>query len=230
SLSLNGANVPLDVPLASNLAGTLAIQSAEVGPGAVGQQVLGLARQARSFLGQSAEQPDSANANLTLLSFPQQDVPFEVRDAVAHHHGLKMMVGDLAIVTQGSVNIQTEEFDLVANVTLPESLFRGREGLLASLKGQPLQIPIKGSFNRPPNLQNALAGWLQQNAGSAVRNVIGNQIEKRLQGEGGLLQQGEGLLQRGGGGLQRELGQGLKSIFGQPPVQPQPAPPTPRPR
>ena len=48
---------------------------------------------------------------------------------------------------------------------------------------------------------------LQDNAGSAVRNLIGNQIERRLQGDGGLLQRGESLLQGG-------LGQGLNRLFG----------------
>ena len=108
---------------------------------------------------------------------------------------------------------------------MPESLFGSREGLLAAFKGQTLEIPFHGSFNRPPDLRKALVSLLQQNAGSAVRNVIGNQIERRLQGEGGLLQRGEGLLQGG-------LGQGLNRLFGPtqpPPPQPLPTqPPPPR--
>jgi hypothetical protein len=228
SLSLEGANVPLAAPITANTAGTLSIQSAQIGPGPMGQQVQGLARELLSLLG-SANSPANAGSqaspgsgNLAILSFPQQDVPFTVRDAVVNHQGLKVMIGDLSIVTHGDVNIQTEQFDLVASIGIPESLLGNRDGLLAALKGQTLQIPFQGSFNRPPDLGKALVSLLQQNAGSAVRNVIGNQIERRLQGEGGLLQRGEGL-------LQRELGQGFNRLFGpgQPaqPQQPPAAPP-----
>src|SRR5262249_59140922 len=54
SLSLQGADVPLSAPLASDLAGTLAIQSAQIGPGPLAQQYLGLARQLRSFFDTAA--------------------------------------------------------------------------------------------------------------------------------------------------------------------------------
>jgi len=190
----------------------------------MGQQIQVLARELFSFLRPADGQANAGSGNLALLNFPQQDVPFSVREAIVNHQGLKVMIGDLSVVTQGDVNIQTEEFALVASVALPESLFGSREGLLAAFKGQTLQIPFQGSFNRPPDLRGILVKLLQQNAGSAVRNVIGNQIERRLQGEGGLLQRGEGLLQGG-------LGQGLNRLLGpaQPtqPAQPPPAQPRP---
>lgn len=226
SLSLEGANMPLSAPVTGSAAGTLSIASAQIGPGPMGQQLQTVAREVLAFLKPGDGQAGSGSGNLALLSFPQQDVPFSMRDAVVRHDGLKVMIGDLSMVTDGNVNIQTEEFDLTATIALPESLFAGREGLLASLRGQPLKIPLRGSFSRPPDLRGALTSLLQQNAGSAVRNVIGNQIERRLQGEGGLLQRGEGM-------LQREFGQGLNRLFGpntpaQPPTQPPPAQPLPQ--
>jgi len=190
----------------------------------MGQQLQVLARELFSFLGSTS--PANADGSpLTLLSFPQQEVPFSVQNGIVRHDGLKAMIGELSIVTDGTVNVQTEEFDLTASIGLPESLFAARDGLLASFRGQPLKIPFRGSFNRPPDLRGTLVGLLQQNAGAAVRNVIGNQIERRLQGDGGVLQRGEGL-------LQRELGQGLNRLFGsgapgQPPAQPPPQQPLP---
>ena len=111
--------------------------------------------------------------------------------------------------------MQTEEFNLLASVPLPESLFRGREGLLASLKGQTLQLPIQGSFNKPLNLGKLVADIVKQNTAGAVQNIIGRQLERGMRGEGL---------------LPGEIGQGLNRLFGprqpqQPPQQPPPNPP-----
>jgi translocation and assembly module TamB len=218
SLSLENANLPLAAPLTGTAAGTFSIASAQIGPGPMGQQVQSLGRELLAFLKPGDGQASASSGNLALLSFPQQDVPFSMREGIVRHDGLKASIGELQIVTDGIVNVETEEFDLTASIGLPESLFAARDGLLASLRGQPLKIPLRGSFNKPPDLRGTLANLLQQNAGSAVRNVIGNQIERRLQGDGGLLQRGEGM-------LQRELGQGINRLFG--PTQPA-QPPSPR--
>jgi len=192
-----------------------------------------MGRELLSFLGRGGGQSNGTSGPLALLSFPQQYVPFNVRNGIVRHDGLKVDLGEIQITTSGTVNLETEEYDLMATIGLPENLFQGREGLLASRRGQPVQIPIRGSFNRPPNLSGELVRFFQQNAGNAVRNIIGNQIERRLQGDGGLLQRGEGLLRgQGDGGagglLPRELGQGLNRLFG--PSTPQPQQPTGPPR
>jgi hypothetical protein len=156
-------------------------------------------------------------------------------------------VRGLEIITQGSVNIQTEEIDLVASIPVKESWFKGKDGIFASLKGQSIQIPIKGTLNRPPELRGMIGAILRQTAGSAVRGLLNNPLERGQQLLNQELQQGQGLLQRelgqgqpqgqtgqaqGQGFLQRELGQGLNRLFGpQQPATPA-APPVPatRPR
>ncbi|MBW8885497.1 MAG: hypothetical protein JF612_12150, partial [Planctomycetia bacterium] len=116
SLSMEGANVPLAAPMAGNAAGTLSIASAQIGPGPMGQQLQVLASELFAFLKPGDGQATASSGHLALLSFPQQDVPFSLRDAVVRHDGLKVMIGDLAIATEGIVNIQTEEFDLTASI------------------------------------------------------------------------------------------------------------------
>ena len=108
---------------------------------------------------------------MAFLSFPQQDVPFEVRNGVVEHRGLKVDLGELQITTKGTVNLTTEEYDLTASVAFPDNLLQGRDGLLASLRGQPLEIPIRGSFSRPPDLRGEIARFFQQNAGNAVAAI-----------------------------------------------------------
>jgi len=134
---------------------------------------------------------------------------------VVYHRGLKILFGELTITTQGSVNLQTDEYSLVASVPLPENLFRGREGLLASLKGQTLQLPIQGNFNKRLDLGKLVAEIVKRNAAGAVQNIIGRQLERGLQGDG-----------------LGEIGQGLNRLFGprQPQPPPQPAPQQPAPQ
>src|SRR5262249_54453733 len=78
SLSLEGASVPLAAPLSGDVVGTLSIQSAQVGPGQLGQEFVGLARELFSLITGGGGAAANANQNVTLLTLPQQDVPFEV--------------------------------------------------------------------------------------------------------------------------------------------------------
>jgi hypothetical protein len=208
SLSLEGASVPLAAPLAGDVVGTLSIQSAQVGPGQTGLAFVGLARELYALIIGGGAAGANTNQDSALLTLPQQDVPFEVKNEVVSHRGLKIAIGELAITTQGTVNLQTEEYNLLASVPLPENLFRGREGLLASLKGQTLQLPIQGNFNKRLDLGKLVADIVKQNAAGAVQNIIGRQLERGM---------------RGDGLLPGEIGQGLNRLFG--PRQPQPQQP-----
>jgi hypothetical protein len=207
SLSLEGASMPLAAPMTGDIVGTLAIHSAQVGPGQTGQEFVGLARELYGLISGGVA-ANNANQNFAFITLPQQDVPFEMKNEVVYHRGLKILVGDLTIVTQGSVNVQTEEFNLLASIPLPESLFRGREGLLASLKGQTLQVPIQGAFNKRMDVGKLIADIVKQNTAGAVQNIIGRQLERGMRGEGL---------------LPGEFGQGLNRLFG--PRQPQQPPP-----
>jgi hypothetical protein len=195
--------------MASDVAGTLAIHSAQVGPGALAQQYLGMARQIRALVDAGAPAA-AADPNRNWLVMPQQDVTFEVKDGAVHHRGLTMTVKDVVITTQGSVGIETQEINLVASVPLQESWFKKQEGFVAALKGQTLQIPIRGTLTHPKVDGRILENLGKQLAGSAVQGVLDRQIER-----------GQGL-------LQRELGKGLDRLFG-PPPQPPPSP-APQPR
>jgi hypothetical protein len=245
SLSLEGANVPLASPLASDVAGTLAIQSAQIGPGPLAQQYLGIANQLRGLLkngfsgfGQSAESappasdPQQSAEQRGWVILPQQDVLFEVHDGTVLNRGLKMAVGEVVITTEGSVEIETQKINLVASVPLHEDWFKDQKGVFAALKGQTIKIPIDGTLTQPrPNFQ-ALQDLGKQLAGAAVQGVITKQLER---GQGLLnkeVERGQGLLnkelEKGQGLLQNEIGQGLNRLFG--PRTPPPTTPAPTPK
>jgi hypothetical protein len=222
SLLLEGASVPLAAPKSANIAGTLAIESAQLGPGPLAEQYLGVLRQLRSFFDSSgAAAADGQSRGWVIL--PKQDVAFEVHDGVAVNRGLKMSVGDVVITTEGTVQIETQKISLVATVPLSESWFKGRDGLLGSLKGQTLQIPIDGTLTQPRLNTRVLQDLGRQLAGSAIQGAITNQLQR---GQGAISEE----LQKGQGLLQRELGQGLGRLLGPFAPQPQTPPPATAPR
>ncbi len=232
SLSLEGANVPIAAPMTSSVAGTLAIQSAQIGPGPMPQQFLGVIKQVKSFIdgaGGAGGAAASESPSQVLLTLPPQDVFFEVQDGVVRNRGFKMSLGDVVITTEGTVAIESQQVNLVTTIPIPDSWIKKQEGLLGSLKGQVLTIPVTGTLKQPRLDTRGLTDLGKQLAGSAVRGALNKQLEKTLQG-GGL--QGEGgLLQQGGGLLQGDIGQGINRLFGpRTPATPTPqaAPPPPR--
>jgi len=224
SLSLEGANVPIAAPMTSSIAGTLAIQSAQIGPGPLPQQFLGVIKQVKSFFdsagGGAAASGDSQSQGWLLL--PQQDVFFEVQNGMVRNRGLKMTLGDVVITTEGTVGIESQQINLVTTIPIQDNWIKKQEGFLGSLKGQVLQIPVTGTLRQPKLDTRILQNLGKQLAGSAVQGVISQQLEKKLGGSGGT----DGLLKQGEGLLQGELGQGLNRLFGPKTPAANPAPTT----
>jgi hypothetical protein len=218
SLSLQGASVPLSAPLASDVAGTLQIQSAQIGPGPLAQQYVGVARQIKGlFQAGSATAPSDESGGGRWVLLPQQDVLFEVQDGTVKNRGLKMSMGDVVITTEGSVEIESQRINLVASIPLQESWFKKQDGVFAALKGKTLQIPIDGTLTQPRLDTRTLQNLGKQLAGAAVQGAVGKQVERGQELLNKELQKGEGL-------LQNELSQGLNRLFG--PRQPQATQPT----
>jgi hypothetical protein len=237
SLSLEGANVPMTAPLASSAAGTLAIENAQIGPGPMPQQFLGIIKQIRGFFDGGAGSAGDGQTQGWLV-LPKQDVLFEVRDGVVHNRGFKIAIGDVVISTEGSVSIETQQINLVATIPFVDSWFKRQDGIFASLKGQVLKIPVSGTLAAPRLDTSVLQNLTKQFAGSAVRGVLEKQFERGLQGLQGSgtpangtpansAQGTDGLLQRGENLLQGEIGQGLKGLFGPRTPAPTPAPTAP---
>jgi hypothetical protein len=208
SLSLNGATVPLVAPIQSNLAGTLAIQSAQIGPGPAAQPILNMARQLRTFFDANAGAATAVDPDRGWLQLPKQDVMFEIHDGAVHHRGMTMTIRDVVVTTEGSVGIETQELNLTATVPIQDSWFK-QDSRFAMLKGKTLQIPIRGTLKQPKIDAKVIETLGRQLAGSALDK---------------LLDKPQDLLQKGfGGGISK----GLDRLFG---PQPQPGQPAPAPR
>lgn len=178
SVGLAGAAVPVFEPKKCDVAGTLSIDSAQIGPGPLAQQYLGIARHVRTLFDPKIGE-GSADPNRGWVILPKQDVQFEVLDGAVHHRGLVMTVGDVAITTQGSVGIDSQEINLVASVPVQDNWFtKDKQGLLASLRGQTIQIPIRGTLSNPKADTDLLKNFGKQIAGSALQGILDKQLEK----------------------------------------------------
>jgi hypothetical protein len=204
SLSLQGAAVPLAQPKRADAAGTLAIQTAQIGPSPLLQQYLVVAQQVRTLFDPAAGAAATVDPNRGWIVLPQQDVQFEVVEGGVVHRGFTMTVKDMAITTEGRVGIEDQSLNLLASVPIQESWLKKAPPYLTGLKGKTLQIPISGTISQPKLDARVLENLAKQAAGSAVQGVIDDQVKK-----------GQTL-------LQDELGKGLNRLFG--PLQPKPAP------
>jgi len=64
-----------------------------------------------------------------------------------HHEGLTMKIGDVDIVTSGSVGTD-QSLDLIAEIPVQDSWIEGRS-YLTGLQGQTLKVAIRGTVGRP---------------------------------------------------------------------------------
>lgn len=191
SVDLEGARVPVDQPTLASVGGVMTIHTAEVGPGPLAQQYLNVAKQVKDiadgnyagvaglFTPGAAPDPNNnaATASRGLLVLPQQQVKFEMIDGRVHHQGLQMTVKDVVITTRGSVGLD-QTMELVADVPIQDNWIK-QNSALTSLKGQTIQIPIRGTLAKPLPDYRALTG-LAANLG---RSAVGGLLEKKIGGE-----------------------------------------------
>ena len=191
SVDLSGATVPVDDPMASQVAGTLAIHQAQIGPGPLAQQLLWLAGQVKAIAeGQPLEA--AAAPSERWLELPAQNVAFQFADRRVQHEGLRMQVKDVVIQTRGSVGLD-QTISLVAEVPVRDE-WLAKSPYLQTMRGQTLQVPIQGTLSSPRLDRSALTKATVQSATGAAT--------KLLEGE-----------------LNNQLNRGLEKLFGRPPQQ-----------
>ncbi len=195
SVDLEGAKVPLMQPMTGSVGGLMTIHTAEVGPGPLAQQYLNIAKQVKdiadgNYAGIGAlftpnanpTTPGALGTNRGVLVLPEQQVKFEMVDGRVHHQGLKMNVKDVVITTRGSVGLD-QTMELVAEIPVQDSWLK-QNASLASLKGQILQIPIRGTLAAPlPDLRglvNLSTGLARSAATGLLQDKVGKELNKFL--------------------------------------------------
>ncbi len=183
---LRQADIPLGDVQASTIHGRLTIHSAQIGPGPLAQQTLGLIQDIRSLAnGQPLAAVTAPAPEVQWMSVPSQEVTFQMTNGRVYNDGLYLVVGDVTVTTRGSVGLD-QSLALLAEIPIRDQ-WVASSPYLSSLKGQSLRIPVTGTLSRP-NLDCDVLGDL-------TKKVIGNAADT-------LIQQG--------------INQGLQKLFGPP--------------
>lgn len=199
SVSLDQAVIPVNAPAAGEVEGVLEIHAAQVGPGPLSQQLLLLAAQIKAIAdGNLLAAPTTPTERW--LDLPQQRVAFRMAENRVHHRGMQMAVKDVVIRTSGSVGTD-QTIALVAEIPIRDE-WLSRSKYLAAMKGQTIQVPIRGTLTNPKLDQSALTQITQQAAAGAANRYIQGELQsgaEKLDGE-----------------LNKQLNRGLEKLFGPP--------------
>ncbi len=187
SLTLSQASLNPTNPRRQTVMGQLVIHDAEVGPGPLSNQVITLFRQIEAIRKQDFTQ--AVSSQKVWLRMPEQRIDFQMVDGNVSHRDLRVRVGDAVISTAGTVNVDGQ-MELLATMPIPDDWVE-KSPLLAGMRGQSLQFPMRGTLSSPQVDTRLLQQFGRQTVEGAAR---------------GLLQQG--------------LSRGLEKLFGAPPVQP----------
>jgi translocation and assembly module TamB len=223
SLEIDRAEIVPSDSLKQTIAGNLKVKDVTVGPGPLANQLLAVVQQVQALRkGAGGQSTSQAGA---WLQMPEQDIQFAMQDGKVAHRNLQIRAGDIVITTDGSVSVDGQ-LELTAKVPILKDWVDGTPSM-ASLAGQSIQIPIRGTIQKPQLDMNVFATIGRQVAESAVQGVVQKQLDKGLNKLLGPLESKLGPLQQN---LQQSLPQ-LPSFpggfqipgFGSP--QPAPTPP-----
>ncbi|RIK75409.1 MAG: hypothetical protein DCC67_15335 [Planctomycetota bacterium] len=195
SFFLNSADIPLRQPQQGRLDGRLTIHQLAVTPGPLLQDVANLVRQIEA-LGKNSSPGLGAGLGQGLLGLnllggaPQQPQPLkgvtmsertidvQVADGRVYHRNLEFLIDDVPVRSSGSVGFD-ETLAITIEVAIQEK-WVGHRPALKALVGQPLSIPVGGTFSRPQVDPRAIGAFVAQAAQQAAGGVIGEELNKAL--------------------------------------------------
>jgi translocation and assembly module TamB len=136
SLDIADSRVPLAAPERGTVKGTLTVHEANVSPGPVITEVAKL---------MGAEQ-----TSLTLAK--EEVVPVKLENGRVYHEKFKVLLGRTDVVTSGSVGLD-KSLDLMLDLPIPpkllEQTLKNRPHLREALLKQRLQVPVRGTLDKP---------------------------------------------------------------------------------
>jgi hypothetical protein len=171
SVLLNENRIPLSDPTRATVKGTLVLHKATVTAGPV--------------VGEVAKLLGADNTIMTLAN--EQAVPVRVENGRVFHENLTIKVGGYFVKTSGSAGFDGS-LDLVADVPIPGGLpaLKNSPVLAKALTGKRLQVPIRGTLDKPvldPRaFQAAVAKLVQEAARDAGKDLLNKELEKVFPG------------------------------------------------
>jgi hypothetical protein len=177
SVDLDRCVVPLAAPRDANAAGRLVIHQLSVNPGPMTEQLVTLVRQIAAVAegGAAGALTPRSGRGLTAVD---KTVDFQVVQQRVYHRGLEFLIDDVPVRSYGSVGMD-DTLALVIEVPIQEKWVR-RQKALQPLIGKMLEIPIRGTFDRPQIDERALATLSQQLLQGAAQQYLGDELNRAL--------------------------------------------------
>lgn len=176
SLTLNQARYNIANVNDQTIDGQLVIHSAVVGPGPLSNQVIGLVQQINAI--RKKELASTVGSQQVWMQLPQQTIAFRMENGRVIHRDLKVSVGDVTLVSSGAVGIDGR-MEINTGMPVPDDWI-AKSPYLASLKGQTLQFPIRGSLTSPQLDMQFLRDFGRQAVTGAAENLLQQQLQKGL--------------------------------------------------
>jgi translocation and assembly module TamB len=176
SIDVASAQFPIADWTAGQAQSTLEIAQARVQPGPLSQRLLTVVEQIRALAENRAPRP--VPLDRIRMELPPQTVQTVLAQRRVRHDRLELWLGDLRFITSGSVGFD-ETLDLVADVTLPESL-RSNPKVAAVLPTGQLRVPVTGTVQTPQIDPRVLTELVRRSTTDRVERVIENELQKQL--------------------------------------------------
>ena len=176
SLTLNQARYNIANVNDQTIDGQLVIHSAVVGPGPLSNQVIGLVQQINAI--RKKELASTVSSPQVWMQLPQQAIAFRMENGRVIHRDLKVSVGDVTLVSSGAVGIDGR-MEINTGMPVPDDWI-AKSPYLASLKGQTLQFPIRGTLTSPQLDMQFLRDFGRQAVTGAAENLLQQQLQKGL--------------------------------------------------
>ena len=185
SIDLDGTQVPLNDPQKTRLAGRLAVHHLRIAPGPMFGEVAALVGQIEALTKRKQfVQAATSSRPPKALTMTNRLIEFQVVDGRVYHRNLEFLVDDVPVRSHGSVGFD-QSLALVIEIPIQDKWVE-HEKLLRSLSGKSLQVPIRGTFQKPYVDERAVADLsgqlLQGAAGQAIGDEINRQLDKILRG------------------------------------------------
>lgn len=176
SLKLDQATLNPTNTRNQTIAGQLLIHSAEVGPGPLSNQIITLVQQINAIRKQDFTQ--AVSSQKVWVKMPEQKIDFEMINGQVVHRNLNIRAGDVTVSTSGTVDIDGR-MELLASMPIPDDWVE-KSPLLAGMRGQSLQFPVRGTLSGPQMDLQLLKQFGRQQVQQAASGLIQQQLTKGL--------------------------------------------------
>ena len=154
------------------------IHAAKMTPGPLAMQFITLGKQIDALRRGTPFDPGTIDPKKPLMSITRQTVPYKVEKGRVYHKDLTMQISNLNVTSAGSVGFD-DSLDILATIEIPEQwTIRGKP--VRAIWGPAIQIPIRGSLNRPQMDARVMKVLLDKLVRGTVTNFLEQELNKQL--------------------------------------------------